>query len=178
MNSIGGRSLSLLFCLTLTAASAADWPQWRGPERTGHADGDLPMLASLPKDPKALWRLDVGGGFSSPVVAGGKLVYLDTQEEKEVAHLIDAQTGKELWRLPFAAMFEDEWGQGPRSTPILDGEWVYVQSCNGEFRCLSVADGKVIWGTSFADFGVTFVGRRANEGTATRRGNNGSGVID
>src|SRR5262245_8862730 len=179
MNSIGGFSMGLLLWLPLSAASAGDWPQWRGPERTGHAEGDAPVPASLPKEPKVLWRLEIGGGFSSPVVAGGKVVYLDTQEGKEAAHLLDAQTGKELWRVPFAEMFEDEWGPGPRSTPILDGERLYVQSCNGEFRCLSVADGKAIWAMSFEkDFGVHFIGRKANEGTATRRGNNGSGIID
>ena len=54
-----------------------------------------------------------------------------------------------------------------------------MQSCDGEFRCLSLADGKTIWGTSFEkDFGVKFLGSKANEGTASRRGNNGSGVID
>src|SRR5262249_53544936 len=72
-----------------------------------------------------------------------------------------------------------EWGAGPRSTPILDGDRVYVQSCNGELRCLSLADGKEIWGTSFTrDFGIKFLGSKANEGTATRRGNNGCGVIE
>jgi outer membrane protein assembly factor BamB len=76
-------------------------------------------------------------------------------------------------------MYEDEWGPGPRSTPIIDGERVYVKSCKGEFRCLSLADGKVIWGASFdKDFGVPFLGSKANEGTASRRGNNGTSVID
>jgi outer membrane protein assembly factor BamB len=56
---------------------------------------------------------------------------------------------------------------------------VYVQACNGDFKCLSLADGKEIWKTSFEkDFGVKFLGSKANEGTASRRGNNGSGVID
>jgi len=88
-----------------------------------------------------------------------KLVYLDAQDGKEVAHLLDSRTGKELWRVPYAEMFADEWGPGPRSTPILEGDRVYVQSCKGEFRCLNLADGKVMWGVSFEkDFGVTFLG--------------------
>src|SRR5262249_36171504 len=61
----------------------------------------------------------------------------------------------------------------------IDGARGSVQSCRGEFRCLNLADGKTIWSTSFEkDFGVKFLGSKANEGTATRRGNNGSGVID
>ena len=74
-------------------------------------------------------------------MARGTLIYLDEDGVNETAHALDAATGKELWALPFATMFHDEWGAGPRSTPIIDGDRVYVQSCNGEFRCLGLADG-------------------------------------
>jgi len=61
----------------------------------------------------------------------------------------------------------------------MDGDRVYVQSTSGEFRCLNLADGKTVWGVSFEkDFGVKFLGSTANSGTASRRGNNGSGVVD
>jgi outer membrane protein assembly factor BamB len=79
----------------------------------------------------------------------------------------------------YAEAFQDEWGIGPRATPILDQERLYVQSCSGEFHCLDFKDGKTIWQTSFEkDFGVKFLGSKANSGTASRRGNNGSGVIN
>lgn len=174
----------LVVCVALVvpscfAAGGGDWPQWRGPERTGYAAANSPAIESLPKEPKAVWKIPVRGGFSAPVVSGKKLVYLDENGTMEVAHLVDATTGKEIWKLEYAPVFQDEWGAGPRATPMLDGDRVYVQSCNGEFRCLNLADGKVIWGTSFEkDFGVKFLGGKANEGTATRRGNNGSGMID
>jgi len=171
--------LGLLIVAIGPDSVAGDWPEWRGPARDGHAAADEIAPASLPREPNFAWRLDIGGGFSSPVVAGGKLVYLDGQAGKEVAHLVDVKTGKELWRTPYADMYQDEWGQGPRSTPIMDGDCIYVQSCNGEFRCLNLADGKLLWGVSFdKDFGVPFLGSRGGEGTASRRGNNGTGVID
>jgi outer membrane protein assembly factor BamB len=164
---------------TLHSASASDWPQWRGPARNGHAAADAPALNSLPRELTPIWKIAVGGGFSSPVVVAGKLVYLDEKEGQEQAHLLDAATGKMVWTVAYDDVFGDEWGAGPRSTPIIDGDRVYVQSCRGEFRCLNLADGKTIWSTSFEkDFGVKFLGGKANEGTATRRGNNGSGVID
>src|SRR5438477_3474882 len=174
------RRWAILFTLaSVTSVRGGDWPQWRGPQRTGHAAAEAQVPGALPNELKVLWRLDIGGGFSSPVIAAGKLAYLDAQDGKEVAHLVDSRTGKELWRVPYGEMFADEWGPGPRSTPILDGDRLYVQSCRGEFRCLNLADGKVIWGVSFEkDFGVEFVGSKANEGTASRRGNDGSGVID
>src|SRR6185369_5733499 len=75
--------------------------------------------------------------------------------------------------------FQDEWGAGTRSTPCIDEDRVYALSCNGEFRCLNLRDGKLIWGKSFEkDFGVKFLGSKANEGTSTRRGNNGSALIN
>lgn len=168
----------LAAALLLGNARAADWPQWRGPERNGIVP-DAPVLTNLPPSPKVIWRLDIGGGFSSPVVAGGKLVYLDAQDGQETAHCLDAATGRELWRTNYDLLYEDEWGPGPRSTPLMDGNHVYVQSCRGEFRCLSLTDGQTLWRTSFEeDFSVKFLGSKSGEGTAARRGNNGCGVID
>jgi len=158
---------------------AGDWPQWHGPTRDCRVPEGEPTPSSLPTDLKAAWKISITGGFSSPVVAGGKLVYLDENGKQEVAHLIEAKTGREIWKVPFADRYEDEWGAGPRSTALIDSDRVYVQSCTGEFRCLNLTDGKVIWGTSFdKDFGVKFLGSKANSGTATRRGNNGSCLVD
>ena len=169
---------SLAFALALQSGLAADWPQWRGPARDGHAPADAPVIASLPKELKPLWKISAGGGFSSPVIARGRLVYLDEQQGRETVHLLDTASGREIWRLPYAELYADEWGAGPRSTPIIEDDRLYVQSCSGEFRCLNLADGTTVWQTSFEkDFGVKFLGSKAKEGTASRRGNNGSGVI-
>jgi outer membrane protein assembly factor BamB len=174
---------AVLLCLTLVAPStstlASDWPQWRGPSRSGIAPLDAPVPATLPRELKPVWKISIGGGHSAPIVAGNKVIYLDENGSREVVHVLDAATGMEIWRVDYADRFQDEWGAGPRATPIVDGDRLYAQSCNGEFRCFALADGKTIWQTSFEkDFGVKFLGSKANEGTATRRGNNGSGVID
>ena len=171
-------SLVLLFRLT-SFAENVDWPQWLGPTRDGHAIQAGKRIDNLPSDLKPLWRKNIGGGFSSPVVSTDKLVYFDENGEKEVAHLIDAKSGKEIWKTEIAERYADEWSAGPRSTPLIDGDQVYVLSCNGELRCLKLADGKISWSASFEkDFGVKFLGSKAKEGTASRRGNNGSPVID
>jgi glucose dehydrogenase len=179
------KTLSALFAVFLTVlfhavvVRATDWPQWRGPGRSGHAPLNAPALSALPKELKPVWKVSVGGGHSAPVVVGNKLAYLDVNNSREFAHVLDASTGKELWHVDYADRFEDEWGAGPRATPTIDGDRLYVQSCNGEFLCLNLTTGKTIWRTSFdKDFGVKFLGSKANEGTATRRGNSGSGVID
>ena len=140
--------LSLLCCsFTL---HAADWPQWRGPNRDGHPAGS-PTVSSLPKELKPVWKNAIGPGFSSPIISGGKLIYLDAQRASdgentnEVAHCLDAATGKEVWNKTYASGEGDEWGVGPRTTPFVDGDRIYFQSMNGEFRCLSLADGKSLW---------------------------------
>src|SRR5438552_36578 len=84
------RSLFLLFVSLLPSLYAGDWPQWRGPTRAGYPSPDAPEVTSLPKELKPVWKIPVGGGFSSPVVAGGRLVYLDEVDGKEVAHLLEA----------------------------------------------------------------------------------------
>ena len=179
------RCCCLCLCGALTlaclphAACAGDWPQWLGPQRDGHAAADSPSIEKLPPELKAVWRKRLGGGFSSPVVAGGKLVVFDENGREEVVHLLDASTGVEIWSAAIGPVYRDEWGAGPRSTPIIDGDLVFVQSCRGEFRCLNLATGSVNWGVSFEkDFGVKFLGSKANEGTAARRGNNGSALVD
>jgi outer membrane protein assembly factor BamB len=175
-------SLMLRWHCALAAAGATalagEWPQWRGPARDGHASVGASAVVRLSSGTSPVWKLSIGPGFSSPIVAAGKLIYLDAQAGREVVHAADAVTGRELWKQDLAEAFGDEWGTGPRSTPFADGDHLFVQSCNGEFRCLALADGRTLWGTNFAGFGITFLGSKAREGTASRRGNNGSGVCD
>lgn len=171
-------SLSLGLLLSSPGqAEAGDWPQWRGIARDGRLRGES-FPASLPADLKPVWKKGIGPGFSSPVIAQGILVVLDEQNGKEVAHALRAADGTLLWEKPFAESFADEWGSGPRSTPVIEGDRVYVQSCKGEFACLSMKDGAVLWSKDFTkDYGVVFVGTKVNEGAAVRRGHNGSAVV-
>ncbi len=168
---------------TTTSLTAADWSQWRGPNRDGHTSYSI---AALPKEPKTLWSIPIGNGQASPLVVGDKVIYLDEQASQEVAHAVDIKTGKELWHTAVGESepFENAYGTGPRCTPLVDGDRVYTQTCRGEFRCLALADGKVVWKTSFAtDWDAPFFGNKSNapeaKETASRRhGNNGSPVID
>jgi outer membrane protein assembly factor BamB len=133
-----------------------------------------------------LWKVPAGAGQASPVISGQKIVYLDAQKGVETAHCVDAGSGKELWTVPIAptVQFQNNYGDGPRCTPLIEGDRVYVQSCSGEFRCLDLADGKTRWKTSFGgDYGATFLGNKsgdpgAKETASRRHGNNGSAAID
>ncbi|HAV62306.1 MAG TPA: hypothetical protein DCY13_08060, partial [Verrucomicrobiales bacterium] len=109
--------------------NAADWPRWRGPLNTGEAVGATPLNA-LPGSPAILWSVPVGEGFSSPVVAGGKLAIMDNEGGREVLHLLDAASGAEKWKAEIDDVFKDQQGPpGPRNTPLFDGDRIYAVSC-------------------------------------------------
>ena len=158
------RSLLLVvFFLMAARASAADWPQWQGPNRDGVSQ-DAGLLKKWPPEgPKLLWTFEkTGVGFSGPAVVGDKLFILGADDpekgDKEFALCVDVKTGKEVWRKPLdtsAGNYSYMWGIGPRSTPTVDGEHVYVLGAKGDLQCLRTADGSKVWGVNFVkDFGA------------------------
>ena len=173
--------LRILFCIACLAtfARAGDWPQWRGPERTGHVPAGVAVPRELPLTPKGVWHVPLTDGVSSPVVAGGNVICLDNRQNKESVHAFDAATGKMLWSAELDDIHKDSQSKpGPRCTPLVDGDRVYAQSCRGELQCLALADGKVVWRTNYVkDFGATFMGEKGNAPGATRHGYNGSPLI-
>lgn len=168
-------AISLVFDL-----HGGDWPQWRGPARDGHVLSGARVPSALPADPKVIWRLKIGEGFASPLVAGGKVFYFDNQAGKETLHAIDAADHRELWRATIDDTFEDGQGPpGPRCVPLVEGERVYAQSGKGELQCLRVADGKLIWRVNFLqDFGASFIGEDSKVPGAAEHGYTAVPVID
>ena len=171
----------LLLALILTrAVGAADWPQWRGPDRTGHVYAGAAVPTNLTSEPKILWRLKIGDGFASPIVAGGKVFYSDNSDGQETLHALNPGDGKELWHAAIDQAVGDQQGPaGPRCTPLVSDGRVYAQSMKGRLRCFSAADGKPIWETSYTkDFSAIFIGEKGNAQGASRHGNDGSPLID
>lgn len=165
--------------LMLSNSSAADWPQWRGPDRTGHIPESAAVPSKLP-EAKYLWRIKVGDGLAAPVVAGGKVFYLDNQNGMETLHVVAVAETNELWRADIDHTFTDAQSPpGPRCAPLVDSDRVYVQSCKGELKCLKVSDGHEVWHVNYVkDFGAEFTGEKGQSAGAARHGNNGSPVID
>src|SRR5437868_11527772 len=104
--------LGPVFVMACLAAHlrAEDWPQWRGPYRTGHVANGARVPGALTTQPRAVWRIEVSEGLASPVVAGGKVFYFDNQAGKETLHAISANDAKELWRAAVDDVFADEQG--------------------------------------------------------------------
>lgn len=163
--------------IAMAPLPAGDWPQWRGPQRDGQATESAPT--SLPAGQAPLWRRSLGHGYASPVVASNTVVILDDSGGQETAQALDAATGRPRWSSAIGPVFTDEFEPGPRCTPLIDGDRLYVQTALGEFRCLNLSDGAVKWRFHFGDYGMRWVtDRSSNIGAASRRGNTGSPVID
>ena len=177
-----GLIASTAWFLVLVGANccASDWPGWRGPFRDGHVPPGIAVPETLPREPRPIWRIKIGDGFASPVVAGNRVFYLDNQDGKEMLHALDKNTGSELWRSPIDDAFKDtQSAPGPRCTPLVDGDRVYAQSCKGELRCLAVADGTLNWRVNFAkDFRAVFSGEHGSAQGAHRHGYTGSPWVD
>jgi outer membrane protein assembly factor BamB len=130
----------------LQSASAADWPQWRGPERNG-ISAETDLLDAWPEGgPRLVWTASgAGGGFSSMAVAGGRLYTLgELEDDSEYLLAFDAADGKLLWKLRNGGDYDNDRGGGPRSTPTVDGDRIFVYGSLGDLRAATL-DGKSVW---------------------------------
>lgn len=122
-----------------------DWPQWRGAARDGQA-GPGKLADSWPAEgPPVVWRKDIGAGFSSPSVVGDALYVAYAKGDEETLFRLDATTGKEVWALSLGDNFEEEYGAGPRATPTVDGDLVFMTSSLGKVVAVDAASGRRRW---------------------------------
>jgi len=144
-------------------ANCADWPQFLGPTRNGvSAEKELVdrwPAGGLPE----VWRVDGGIGRSGLVVAGGKVATMWQDEDEQFVVLLDAATGKVLWKASVAPAFRNSMGNGSRATPTIDGDQVFAFTGEGILLAANISDGTVTWkqnvvknyfGTQ-ADYGMT-----------------------
>jgi outer membrane protein assembly factor BamB len=143
-------ALALAIAAPLTAA---DWPQWRGPSRDGRS-AEKGLLQSWPAGgPPLAWQAKgFGTGFSTVAVANGRVYTLGDRGEQQFALAASEKDGSPLWQTAIGKAWNDEF-LGPRSTPTLDGDRVYVLSTDGDLYCLEAATGKQVWSRNLpADF--------------------------
>jgi len=147
----------LLGWLTATAqspaASKADWPQFRGPDRT-NLSPDKNLLKKWPESgPKLLWKgQGVGIGFSSVAVAGDRVYTMGDKNGAAQIFALSRKTGKLLWGTPIGKAGGNY--EGTRCTPTVEGDRVYGIGQFGDLVCLNANTGKLIWRKNFLkDFG-------------------------
>ena len=138
-------TLLALFCST-SFVFADDWPQWRGPFRTDISPAEGLLKEWPDGGPKLVWTYkDAGLGYSSFAIVDNKMYTMGTREETEYLLCLDANSGQELWATEVGPFLENGWGGGPRSTPSVDGDYVYTFSGQGHLACLEKANGKTKW---------------------------------
>lgn len=141
------RRLSLFLTLILAfSAMAADWPQWRGPNRDG-ISSETGLLSSWPSGgPKIVWKTSgLGVGYSSFSIVGGRMYTQGQRGKQEFVLALDVKTGHKLWETVTSRDFENDRGSGPRGTPTFDNGKLYAMTGEGTVLCLDAATGKIVW---------------------------------
>jgi outer membrane protein assembly factor BamB len=125
---------------------STDWPQWRGPERTGISQ-ETGLLKQWPQSgPAALWSAaGLGDGYGSISVKGNQVFVQGLKGRDSVVTSLGRTDGKILWTRVVGPGRDNDRGPGPRSTPTVDGDRVFVLTENGDLAALRAPDGSVVW---------------------------------
>ncbi|MEE2965706.1 MAG: PQQ-binding-like beta-propeller repeat protein, partial [Acidobacteriota bacterium] len=162
-----GTALALVMGLGVVTVGADDWEQWRGSERLGvwHEGG---IVESFPDDGlRVRWRTPLRSGYAGPAVSAGRVFVVDWLEDPESRTLdgteravaLDEASGAVLWTHEWQTsyrMLMASYAVGPRATPTVDGDRVYVVGATGRLLCLDVETGEIIWEKDYvADYGTS-----------------------
>jgi outer membrane protein assembly factor BamB len=128
-----------------TRKAGVDWPRFLGP--TGNSVSTEKGIV-WPKDgPRVLWHVKTAEGYGMPTISRGRLFLLDQLRDRVRLRCLKSETGEQLWRFEYQSDYDDQYGysNGPRCSPVVDGERVYVYGAEGVLHCVRVTDGKLVW---------------------------------
>lgn len=147
--------ISVLLLFSGITALQANWPQWRGPNRDGSvADFEAPSV--WPETLKQVWRVETGEGWSSPILADGRVFLHSRIGDEEIVSCFAADSGELIWEDRYAAPGSvhpagDDHGIGPKSTPAAAGDKVYTLGIGSILTCYESATGEIVWRKNYAD---------------------------
>lgn len=137
------------------------WNQFRGPDRNGISE-EMAIPDKLAENgPELLWKKKMGAGFSEVTIEDDRIYTMysdkiDTVSGLEYIAAFDTKTGETIWKTQIDSLFFDQFGDGPRSTPVIGENNIYSFSSYGKLTACSKNDGKTIWQVDFMDsFGST-----------------------
>ncbi|HLX61769.1 MAG TPA: PQQ-binding-like beta-propeller repeat protein [Planctomycetota bacterium] len=136
------------------AVASLDWPQWRGPNRDD-VSTETGLLKKWPEGgPKLLWTAKgLGSGFSGLAIVGDKMFTMGDVDGSSHVIALNVKDGSGLWKTKIGKP-GGSMGAGGRSTPTVDGNFVYALGQFAELGCFQAADGKEVWSKNLmTDFG-------------------------
>ena len=158
------RQSALLLCVFALTVRGDDWPEWRGKGRLG-VWNESGVLQSFPNSGLRIeWRVPIHAGFSGPAVSGGHIYLTDFSaasqlKGRERALCLEESTGKILWTREWDVNYVglmDTYATGPRATPTVDGDRVYVLGATGLLYCLDSQTGEIRWRKDYVkEYGAT-----------------------
>ncbi len=127
-------------------AAPGDWPQWRGPERSG-LSRDAGLLKQWPvQGPAQVWSVsNLGEGYGSIALKGDRIYVQGTTASASAVFCLNRADGKTIWSSSLGPKLSEGRGNGPRSTPTVDEDRIYVLTENGDLACLRARDGGRVW---------------------------------
>jgi outer membrane protein assembly factor BamB len=152
----------LLFTWALAIASprAADWPQWRGANQNGVWEETGIIKKFSDPELKRQWSVPIGGGYSGPTVAAGRVYVTDRVEdpERERVHCVDFKTGQKLWAHEYPVSYRPiSYPAGPRAAVTVNDGRAYSLGAVGHLHCFDAKTGKILWQHDcFNEFQVKF----------------------
>ncbi len=131
---------------TAGAQGATDWPQWRGPSRSA-VSPETGLLRSWPAagPPRAWTASNLGAGFGSIAVSRDRIFVQGMRNSQSVVSALNRADGMLVWTKPIGRAGDNDRGPGPRGTPTVDGDRMYVLTENGDLASLRVQDGGIVW---------------------------------
>ncbi len=138
-------------------APGVDWPRFLGPAGDGKSP-EKGIATDWEKTPlKIVWRRKLGVGYGGPVIAKGKLYQFSRFGEQARLTCMSSKTGAEIWKFEYPTEYVDmlDYNNGPRCSPVVDGDRVYIHGVEGKLHCLNALTGKLVWKVdTVKDFGV------------------------
>lgn len=128
------------------------WPSFLGARREPISRETALLERFPPGGPPLVWELSKGAGYSSPSIRDEFLVYLHRVGDEEVVECLHPETGERYWRFAYPTDFQDRYGynNGPRASPIIDGDLVYAYGAQGKLHCLRLRTGQLVWSRDLA----------------------------
>jgi outer membrane protein assembly factor BamB len=155
--------LALALGLAIAAEkSSGTWTQWGGPSQEFRAESTGLAKEWSAEGPERLWSRELGEGYSAILVEDGRLYTMYRDDEKEAVVCLNAKNGKTIWEHKYAASPKEghveQFGAGPRATPLIVGEMIYTVGVSGKMHALKKANGKPVWSHDlWEDFGGNFL---------------------